>query len=545
MNRPLKYYNFTWDAIGHWATVRPGADALLCVGAEQHSSETRLTFRELFQKTCQAANFLNACQIGKGDRVVIMLPRINEWWILMLAMELVGAVPVPATQLLTQGDLEFRVKSCDPKALITDKEGSEKTAFFDGIKIQVQEALPGWISFKEGMQKARDQFSYVPTLADDPAILYFTSATNGQPKMVIHSHASYAWSHRLTGGLWLDLRPDDLHWNISDLGWGKAAWSSLYGPWQMGATVFAMNFKKFQPVRILDTFSQYGITTFCAPPTALRLLMKEDIGKYQFPTLRHCVSAGEPLTHEVVSNWKAGTGLDIYEGYGQTETVIQIANARSRHHELRVGSMGKAMPGYDIHILNENQELVKDGEEGEIAIRVDQERPVGLFTEYWGQPELTRNAFKRGWYLTGDRAVRDSDGYFWFTGRGDDIIKSSDYRIGPAEVESTLLKHPAVLEAAVVGKPDATRCQLVKAFVVLHDGYANVDNEELTIDIQKHCRAMSASYKLPREIEFVSELPKTTSGKVRRVELRELEKHRAAVASQKQCRQECQTPLSS
>jgi medium-chain acyl-CoA synthetase len=275
----------------------------------------------------------------------------------------------------------------------------------------------------------------------------------------------------------------------------------------------------------------------------LRLLMKEDVGKYKFPALRHCVSAGEPLTHEVVSNWKAGTGLEIYEGYGQTETVIQIANVRSRHHELRVGSMGKAMPGYDIHIVDDNQQPVKDGEEGEIAIRVDQERPVGLFTEYWGQPEMTRNAFKNGWYLTGDRAICDPEGYFWFTGRADDIIKSSDFRIGPTEVESTLLKHPAVLEAAVVGKPDATRCQLVKAFVVLHDGYAH--SNELAQDIQKHCRALTASYKLPREIEFVTELPKTTTGKVRRVELRELEKHRAAVAREKQCMQETQSPLSS
>ncbi len=543
MNRPEKYYNFTWDTIGHWAAVRPGADALLCVGAEQPVSETRLTFRELFRKACQAANFLNACQVVKGDRVVIMLPRISEWWIFILALELVGAVPVPATQLLTRGDLEFRVKSCKPKALITDKEGSEKASFFDGVKIQVEEALPGWICFKEEVKKARDQYSYVPTLADDPSILYFTSATNGQPKMVVHSHCSYAWSHRLTGGLWLDLRPEDLHWNISDLGWGKAAWSSLFGPWQMGATVFAMNFKKFQPVRILETFSQYKISTFCAPPTALRLLMKEDVRKYKFPCLRHCVSAGEPLTHEVVSNWKTGTGLNIYEGYGQTETVIQIANVRSRYHELRVGSMGKAMPGYDIHIVDDNQQPVKDGEEGEIAIRVDQERPVGLFTEYWGQPEMTRNAFKNGWYLTGDRAICDPEGYFWFTGRADDIIKSSDYRIGPTEVESTLLKHPAVLEAAVVGKPDATRCQLVKAFVVLHDGYAN--SSELAKDIQKHCRALSASYKLPREIEFVAELPKTTTGKVRRVELRELEKHRAAVTREMQCLQETQSPSSS
>lgn len=530
MNRPPKYYNFAWDTFGRWASIKPGAIALHSVNID-HSIERKFTFRQLFQLASQSANFLLAAGIRKGDRVVVMLPRYYEWWVIMLSLDMIGAIPAPATLLLTQNDLEFRIKSCDPQAIITDAESTEKINSFDKIKISIRGSRPGWIDYNTEIAKARDTFDYIPTLAEEPSILYFTSATNSQPKMVIHTHASYSYAHKITGGLWLDLRPDDLHWNISDLGWGKAAWSSLYGPWQMGATIFAMHFKKFQIPHVLEAFERYNITTFCAPPTALRLMLKEDVSKYKFPVLRHCVSAGEPLTHEVADSWKNATGHDIYEGYGQTETIIQVANVRSRHEEIQVGSMGKAMPGFDIHVLDENQQELRPGEEGELAIRVEPERPIGLFLKYWNEPEMTKNAFKNGWYLTGDRVVQDEKGYFWFVGRADDVIKSSDFRIGPTEVEDTLLKHPAILEAAVVGKPDEIRCQLVKAFVVLHDGYEG--SPELANDIQKHCRAMTASYKLPREIEFVSHLPKTTTGKVRRVELRELEMKRTAMAKGK------------
>lgn len=535
MNEPREYYNFTWDTIGRWAKSCPSTNALYCVSTDQ-PFEVKLTFRELFLSACQSANFLLAKGIKKGDRVVIMLPRFYEWWVLMLALDLIGAILTPATLLLTPYDLEFRIHSCKPKAIITDCNHTEKVNFFDGIKIAVRGAPAGWIDYTKEIAQARDQFNYIPTKSNEPAVLYFTSATNSQPKMVIHSHASYSWAHQITGGLWLDLNPGELHWNISDLGWGKAAWSSLYGPWHMGATVFAMQLKSFQPAHILRAFEKYSINTLCAPPTALRLMMKDNLQKYKFPCLRHCVSAGEPLTNEIVSKWKLATGLDIYEGYGQTETVIQIANVRSRHHKLKVGSIGKVMPGYDIHILDENQQEIEDGKEGEIAIRVQPERPIGLFVEYWDKPEMTRNAFKNGWYLTGDRAVRDSEGYFWFAGRADDIIKSSDFRIGPTEVESVLLKHPAVMESAVVGKPDDFRSQIIKAFIVLNNGYEA--SKKLANDILKHCRTLSAPYKLPREIEFVTQLPKTTSGKIRRVELRELEKQRAALLKEKQQSQE-------
>ena len=529
MNRPGEYYNFTWDTIGRWAKVRPSADALYCVSMDQ-SAETKLSYAEVFRLAQQSANFLRAQGISKGDRVVIMLPRIHEWWILMLVLDLIGAILAPATLLLTQCDLEFRISSCNPKAVITDEENVSKLGFFDGIKIAVRGAPEGWVDYSKEVEKASDKFTYVPTRSDEAAVIYFTSATNSQPKMVVHSHASCSWAHRATGALWLDLNPGDLHWNISDLGWAKAAWSSLYGPWHMGATIFAMNFKKFQTTKILEAFDKYKINTLCAPPTAMRLMMKEDVASYKFPGLRHCVGAGEPLTQEIVQVWKAATGLDIYEGYGQTETVCQIANVRSQHDKIKVGSMGRVMPGFHIEVLDDQQQPVPNGTEGEICIRCGDERPVGLFKEYWNNPEMTRQAYKNGWYLTSDRAVRDEEGYFWFVGRTDDVIKSSDFRIGPKEVETTLMLHPAVHEAAVVGKPDAVRCQLVKAFVVLHDGVKG--DKDLAYDIQKHCRALSASYKLPREIEFVNMLPKTTTGKVRRATLRELEKQRAAICRQ-------------
>lgn len=524
MNRPQKYYNFTYDTLRRWVKVRPGALALLCVDLEA-GTEVRLTFAELYRKISQTANFLVSKMIEKGDRVVVMLPRVHEWWVIMLALDLIGAIPAPASLLLTESDLQFRVKSCRPKAVITDAESTAQVDFFDGVKIAIHGKQPGWIDYDTEVRKASDQYTYTPTLADEPAVLYFTSATSGHPKMVVHSHTSYSWAHHITGGLWLDLRPGDLHWNISDLGWGKAAWSSLYGPWSMGAAVFVMHFRKLPLTHLLSAFEKYSITTFCSPPTVLRLLVRENIKRHKFPVLRHCVSAGEPLNKEVSVLWKEGTGQDIYEGYGQTETIIQIANVRTRHLLLKPGSIGQVMPGYDIHLLDETQQEVDDGTEGEIAIRVAPERPIGLFTEYWGDPEKTLNAFQNGWYLTGDRAVRDPDGYFWFKGRADDVIKSSDFRIGPAEVESTLQKHPAVCESAVVGKPDKVRGQLVKAFVVLKEGYE--PNPNLAKEIQRFCQGISATYRWPREIEFVPSLPHTASGKLIRSELRELEKHRA------------------
>jgi acetyl-CoA synthetase/medium-chain acyl-CoA synthetase len=438
----------------------------------------------------------------------------------MLGIVRLGAVPVPSTLLLTARDLAYRIEVAEVTAVITDVEGTAKLAEFAGKRFLVGGDQSGWASFDAGLRSASPAYQGEPTRSDDPGIIYFTSATTGEPKMVLHTQASYGLAHRLTGQLWLDLSPNDLHWNLSDVGWGKAAWSSFYGPWHMGACVFALEAQgRFDPVLSLRTLTRYPITTWCAPPTALRLIIRENLADYHFPHLRHCVSAGEPVNPEVIAAWKAATGLTIYEAYGQTETVVLIGNYRSLGHEIRPGSMGKATPDFEVAVLDEHLNELPPGQEGEIAVRTAPKRPVGLFREYWHNPAQNAAQFREGWYLTGDRALCDTDGYFWFIGRQDDVIKSSGYRIGPCEVENALLEHEAVLDVAVVGKPDAVRGQIVKAFVILRNQFTAT--ETLRHELQQHCKRIVAPYKYPREIEFVTELPKTTSGKTRRVELRQ------------------------
>ncbi|MEI8341360.1 MAG: AMP-binding protein [Verrucomicrobiota bacterium] len=422
--------------------------------------------------------------------------------------------------LLTPRDLHYRIDAAKIGAIITDEEGAEKLPGFAEVRIVAGRETPGWIDFDSGVSAASADFADEPIRSDEPGILYFTSATTGHPKMVLHTQASYGLAHRLTGEYWLDLKPEDLHWNISDVGWGKAAWSSFYAPWHMGACVFVADTRgKFDPARTLRTLEKYPITTWCAPPTALRLIVREDLTKYHFPTLRHAVTAGEPLNPEVMALWKKATGLTFYEAYGQTETVMLIGNFRCDGIEVRPGSMGKANPAFEVALLDEHLNELPAGEEGEVAVRVSPERPVGLFKEYWQHPEVTADRFRGDWYLTGDRATCDADGYFWFVGRKDDVIKSSGYRIGPFEVESALIEHNDVLDVAVVGKPDPIRGQIVKAFVVLRNG--TDPTEALKKQLQDHCKKAVAPYKYPREIEFVGELPKTTSGKTRHVELRQ------------------------
>jgi acetyl-CoA synthetase/medium-chain acyl-CoA synthetase len=513
------YFNFAKDVIDFWARERPEAAGLWWVNLAT-GAERRFSFSQLSAVSCRAANFLRASGIGRGDRVLLMLPRLPQWWVAMLGLIRLGAVPVPATPLLTGRDTAYRLTTARIGAVITNEEGIPKAEGFDGLRLAAGGGQPGWIDFDSGLDRAADRFAGEPTRSDDPGILYFTSATTGEPKMVLHTQASYGLGHRLTGRYWLDLRPGDVHWNISDLGWGKAAWSSFYAPWQMGACVFAAECPgKFDPARALDTLANYPVTTWCAPPTALRLIVRQDLGERRFPHLRHCVSAGEPLNPEVLNLWRDATGLTLYEAYGQTETVALIGNFRSLGCPVRPGSMGKPTPGFTIALLDPELNEVPSGREGEVAVRVNPVRPLGLFREYWLNPEEMARKFRGDWYLTGDRAIRDAEGYFWFLGRNDDVIKSSGYRIGPFEVESVLLEHPAVLEAGVIGKPDSLRGQIVKACVVLRPGI--LGDEELKADLQSHCKRLMAAYKYPREIEFVSELPKTASGKTRHVELRQ------------------------
>jgi len=515
-----RHFNFATDVIDRWARERPEAPALWHVNAVT-GAEQKFSFLELSTLSCQAADFLRASGVQRGDRVLIMLPRVPQWWMGMLGLIRLGAIPVPATLLLTARDVTYRLDNARISAVITNPEGVAKVGGFKGIRLLVGGEQPGWIDFDRGVREASPGFRGERTRSDDPGIIYFTSATTGHPKMVLHSQASYGLGHRLTGKLWLDLRPEDVHWNLSDLGWGKAAWSSFYGPWQMGACVFALDAPgKFDPALALQTLAGFPITTWCAPPTALRLIVRQDLSRWRFPHLRHCVTAGEPLNPEVLSLWRAATGLTLHEAYGQTETVVLIGNFRSLGHAVRPGSMGKAAPGFTVALLDERLREVAAGEEGEVAVRVKPGRPLGLFSEYWLNPEQGAAQFRGDWYLTGDRATRDADGYFWFVGRKDDVIKSSGYRIGPFEVESALMEHPAVLDVAVIGQPDVLRGQIVKACVVLRPGVAAADT--LKAELQTHCKKLIAAYKYPREIEFVAELPKTTSGKTRRVELRQM-----------------------
>ena len=517
VNAP-EFYNFTTDVMDSWARTNPQGLGLWWVDSRT-GAEQKFTFRELAMLSLQAANLFRNHGVRRGDRMLVMLPRIPQWWIAMLGLIRLGAVPIPATLQLSARDVTFRLQTARIRAVLTNTDGTPKVTGFDGLQFSVGGAPSGWVDFDAELHTASTEFGAERTRSNDPGILYFTSATTGEPKMVLHTQASYGLAHRLTGDLWLAAKPGDVIWNVSDLGWAKAAWSSLFGPWQMGACIFAVDLHaKFDPAHTLNTLAHFPITIWCAPPTALRLLVRQDLSRWKFPALRRCVTAGEPLNAEVYKLWKSATGHELREGYGQTETVVLLGYFRSTGDRVRPGSMGEPTPGMPVGLVDDGGREVAPGEEGEVAVRVKPERPLGLFQEYWLHPEETVAHFQGDWYLTGDRAMRDAEGYFWFVGRKDDIIKSSGYRIGPFEVESVLLEHPGVLEAAVIGKPDHARGQIVKAFVVLrHDTAAS---EVLARELQHHCRQTTASYKYPREIEFVKELPKTISGKTRRVELR-------------------------
>ena len=512
------HFNFSTHVMDEWATTHPDGTGLWCVNAAR-GTEERFTFHQISQLSQQAANFFETSGLKRGDRVLLMLPRIWPWWVSMLGLIRIGAIPVPATLQLTRGDVSYRLRTADIQAVITTAAGMEKVEGFAGVRFLAASAapFPGWLDLDAGLKSACRTHAAQPTHRDDPGIIYFTSATTGEPKMVLHTQSSYGQGHRLTGELLLDCRPGEVHWNISDLGWGKAAWSSFFGPWQMGACVFALNFEKFDPVETLNVLAHYPIATFCVPPTALRLMARQDLRKWKFPALRHCVTAGEPLNPEIFKIWREATGLEFHEGYGQTETVVLVGNFKGQ--PVRPGSMGKATPGIQVAVLDADLRELPDGCEGEIAVRVKPVRPPGLFHEYLGSPEAMAEHFRGNWYLTGDRAVRDTEGYFWFIGRKDDVIKSSGYRIGLFEVECVMLEHPAVLDVAVVGKPDETRGQIVKAFVVLNPQFAPSDS--LRSELQQHCKTRTAPYKYPREIDFIRALPKTISDKTRRFSLRE------------------------
>jgi acyl-coenzyme A synthetase/AMP-(fatty) acid ligase len=526
-------YNYARHVVDAWADREPGKLALLAVGPDG-GNPRRYSFADLAASSNRAANFLAARGLRKGDRVFVMLPRIPEWYDVVLGCIKLGAVPMPGTTLLTARDIAYRLERAGATAAVTNAEGVSKVdVAAEPLGLEPLERLwvgdpeagdavpQGWSSWASGLKGASERPPDVePTRADDPLLVYFTSGTVAYPKMVLHTQASLGIGHQITARFWQDLKPSDLHWTLSDFGWAKAAWGKLFGQWALGAANFLWDLRgKPDFDLMLRLIGRHGVSTFCAPPTVYRGLVQLDLGAYDWSGLRHCVSAGEPLNPEVIKIWRDATGLTIYDGYGQTETVNLLANYRCM--PVRPGSMGKPTPGFDVCVVDDDGNVLGPREEGHVAVRVKPERPVGLFREYWRDPEATAAAFRGDWYYTGDRAEVDEDGYFWFVGRSDDVIISSAYRIGPFEVESALVEHAAVAEAAVVGKPDPDRGQIVKAFVILAPGHAG--SQALVVELQDHCKRVSAPYKYPREIEFVDELPKTISGKIRRIELRERE----------------------
>ncbi len=519
-------FNAVVDIVERWAAEAPEDLALLSLdGSGGMVSEQ--TVADLAGEARRAATALAKLGVRKGDRVFIMLPRVPAWYAAVLGAIRIGAVPMPGTNQLTSHDIAYRLRSAEAVAAITDAAGAEKVTAIDQAPTSLAHRIcwrddgagpgEGWLDLDALMSDADGgELAESPTSRYDPMLLYFTSGTVSYPKMVLHP-SSYGLGHVSTARFWHDLRPGDRHWTVTDTGWAKAAWGGLFGQWHERATVVQVALGKPDAATILSIIEQSEITSFCAPPTLYRLLVQASFAEHDLSGLRHCTSAGEPLNPEVIRVWEEHTGLTIYDGYGQTETTCVVANYRAV--PVRPGSMGKPMPGYEVDVLGDDGEPAPDDTVGNIAVSYEPDRPVGLFDEYFRDPEATAGAFRKGWYYTGDKAWRDGAGYLWFEGRDDDVITSSAYRIGPFEVESALIEHAAVAEAAVVGKDDPQRTQIVTAFCVLGSGHE--PSPELASELQEHTRRLTAPYKYPREIHFVTELPKTVSGKIRRSELRE------------------------
>ncbi|NLO78426.1 MAG: AMP-binding protein [Methanomicrobiales archaeon] len=524
-----EFFNFGYDVIDDWA--QRDRNKLAMIWANQDGDEKKYTFHDLKKFSNMAANILLKFGINKGDRVMIMLPRVPEWWIFVIGLIKLGAVVCPVPTLLTPKDLEYRINAGNFCLVITDFENSDK---IDEIhdecpslqtKILIDGDKEGWVSYQEEIyypapvSHRKVSMPYANrTRSTDPMLIYFTSGTTGEAKMALHNNA-YPLGHIVTAKLWQDVRGNDVHFTYSDTGWAKCGWGKIFGQWIEGTCLLIYDvWGKFNATELLPLIEKYEVTTFCCPPTVYRMLIIADLARYDLAELRHCCSAGEPLNPEVIKVWEEGTGQTIYEGYGQTETCCAIASFAC--FKNKPGSMGKPSPGWHIELHDDEGKPVVDYKEGRIAVSLNP-RPVGLFVEYVNNPEANAESFVDGYYYTGDKAYRDEDGYFWFIGRDDDVIKSSGYRIGPFEVESALLEHPAVQESAVVGSPDRIRGMVVKAFVVLNPGFKKSD--ALVREIQNHVKRVTAPYKYPRIIEFVDTLPKTISGKIKRNVLREQE----------------------
>lgn len=530
-------FNFAYDVMDAWAEEHP--DKLALLWTSERGEEVRATFAELKDQTDRTAAYFQSLGIGHGDKVMLILKRHYQWWLSMLALHKLGAVAIPATHMLTKHDIVYRDQRASVKAIVCAND--------EYVTSQILAAMPDSPTVKvlvavnslsqqgkavpEGFHDWRQEWPKAPRFDrpehvntnEDTMLIYFTSGTSGEPKMVAHDYL-YALGHLTTGVFWHNLTPDSIHLTVADTGWGKAVWGKLYGQWLAGATVFVYDHEKFTAEKIMRQIEKYRVTSFCAPPTIYRFMILEDFSKYDLSSLRYCTTAGEALNPSVAETFHQLTGIQLMEGFGQTETTMTLGTFPWM--TPKPGSMGKPNAQYDVRLLRADGTECEEGEKGEICIRVGDEKPIGLFKGYYRDPELTKEAWHDGVYHTGDMAWRDQDGYYWFEGRADDVIKSSGYRIGPFEVESALMTHPAVVECAITGVPDDIRGMVVKATVVLAKEWRDRAGDVLIKELQNHVKRETAPYKYPRIIEFVDELPKTISGKIRRVEIRDKDNRR-------------------
>ncbi len=520
-------FNFAYDVIDEWAKSHP--DKLAILWSNDEGQSERITFSDLKRRSDQAASYFQQLGIGKGDSVMLILKRRVEFWIAVLGLHKIGAVAIPATHMLTTHDIIYRNTRADVKAIICVGE--------DYVQQQIADAMAESPTLKvvisigpkvyEGFHDWQNEWQKAPEFVrpaepvnsnDDTMLLYFTSGTSGKPKMVTHDYL-YALGHLTTGVYWHNLKEDSIHITVADTGWAKAAWGKLYGQWLAGAAIFVFDHEKFTADKILRQIEKYRVTSFCAPPTVYRFMIHEDFNNYDLSSLKYCCTAGEALNPAVYDKFYERTGIRLMEGFGQTETTMTLCTMPWT--KPKPGSMGLPNPQYDIDLVRPDGTSCEDGEKGEIVIRTGKGKPLGLFKGYYRDEELTANTWHDGMYHTGDMAWRDEDGYYWFEGRIDDVIKSSGYRIGPFEVESALMTHPSVVECAITGVPDDIRGMVVKATIILKDEWKAKAGDELIKELQEHVKRETAPYKYPRIIEFVDELPKTISGKIRRVEIRQ------------------------
>ena len=515
-------FNFAFDIVDELGKTKP--EKLCMLHLSEDGTERRFTFQDMKKESARAANYFKALGIKKGDRVMLVLKRHYQFWFSILGLNKLGAVAIPATNQLLEKDFTYRFTAGKVKAVICTADGDVAEAVDAAAakcpdvtcKILVNGSREGWHNFNEeySMYSSRFERTEDSPCGNDPLLMFFTSGTSGYPKLAAHNH-KYPLGHFITAKYWHQVNPDGLHFTISDTGWAKAMWGKLYGQWLCEAATFVYDFDRFDAEKILPLFAKYHITTFCAPPTMYRMLAKQDLSRFDLSSIQHASTAGEALNPEVFRQFQKATGLDIMEGFGQSECTLTIGNLSGGDHKL--GSMGKPVPLYDVHLLDVDGNEVDPGESGEICINISKGLPCGLSYGYEGSPEITAETWRDGFYHTGDLAWKDEDGFYWYVGRADDVIKSSGYRIGPFEIESTIMELPYVLECGVSAAPDEVRGQVVKASIVLVKGTEGTD--ALKKEIQDYVKRRTAPYKYPRIVEFRTELPKTTSGKIIRKKL--------------------------